>query len=311
MNPSKPPSLSVIIPVYNEALCLEELCERLYPVLKMIGGKFEVLFVDDGSTDGTMDLLLKLKQKHKPMKIVRFARNFGQHAAATAGMAECAGNVIITMDADLQNPPEEIPKLVVALQRGYDIAAGWRRQRVDSVLRTFPSFLVNRLISMLTRVNLHDYGCMLRAYKRGLIEQYLKCAESNSYITAVMSLLTRNIIEVEVRHEPRTKGKSKYHFFSLFSFVINILVGFSNVPLRIMNWAGILFSAGGAGLGICLLANRSYYGNNELMTRIILTVLLFLFGIQFLFLGFLGRYLSGIYTETRNRPRYVIDKIFD
>ncbi len=311
MPSSKHPFLSVIIPVYNEELCLEELCQRLYQVLKEIGKSFEVLFIDDGSSDGSLELLLQLKSKYRFMKIIRFSRNYGQHPAVTAGMAESRGGIIVTLDADLQNPPEEIPKLIEALQKGYDIAAGWRKQREDSIFRTLPSLVVNRLISRVTTVKLHDYGCMLRAYSRVLVERYLKCEERSSYITALMNLLSRNVIEVPVRHDSRQKGKSKYGFFSLFNFVMNITIGFSDYPIRLVSYAGFLFSTLGVGLGFYLFIYRLLYGSGggTGLTSFI-AVILVLFGIQFILLGLMSEYLARIYSEVQKRPRYIIDKIF-
>jgi undecaprenyl-phosphate 4-deoxy-4-formamido-L-arabinose transferase len=307
----KSPVLSVIIPVFNEKLCLEELCQRLYQVLKDMRLSYEVLFIDDGSTDGSLELLLNLKRKFKPMKIIRFARNYGQHPAVTAGMAESRGQVIVTLDADLQNPPEEIPKLVDALQQGYDIAAGWRKHREDSIFRTFPSIIVNRLISRVTTVKLHDYGCMLRAYSRVLVDRYLKCEERASYITALMNLLSRKVIEVPVRHDARTKGKSKYQFLSLVNFVLNIMIGFSDYPIRLVSYTGFLFSLLGIGLGIELIVYRLLHGTSEGsgLTSFV-AVMLVLFGFQFVLLGLIGEYLARIYSEVQKRPRYVVDKIF-
>lgn len=307
----KSPSLSIIIPVFNEEPCLEELCRRLFKVLKDMGNRFEVIFVDDGSRDGSLDLLVRLGRKYKPMKIIRFARNYGQHPAVTAGMAESKGDVIVTLDADLQNPPEEIPKLVEAVQKGYDIAAGWRQHREDSLLRTIPSRVVNRLISRVTTVKLHDYGCMLRAYSRTLIDRFLRCEERATYITALMNLLSRNVIEVPVRHDARTKGKSKYQFFSLLNFVLNIMIGFSDYPIRLVSWSGFLFSAVGLGLGLYLIAYRLLNGpgGGAGLTSFV-AVMLILFGIQFVLLGLMGEYLARIYSEVQKRPRYVVDKIY-
>lgn len=307
----KSPYLSVIIPVFNEELCLEELCGRLYKVLKSMGNPYEVIFVDDGSQDGSLTLLLELRKKNRNMKVIHFARNYGQHPAVTAGMAESKGDIIVTLDADLQNPPEEIPKLTEALEKGYDIAAGWREHREDSLFRTIPSRVVNRLISEVTTVKLHDYGCMLRAYNRVLVDRFLKCEERATYITALMNILSRNVIEVPVRHEPRTKGKSKYRFFSLLNFVLNIMIGFSDYPIRMMSWFGFLFSAVGVGLGLYLILYRLINGpgGGAGLTSFV-AVMLILFGIQFVLLGLMGEYLARIYSEVQKRPRYVVDKIY-
>lgn len=305
------PFLSVIIPVYNERLCLEELCERLFRMLKEMNKSYEVLFVDDGSRDGSLELLLTLQKKYKGMKIIQFARNYGQHPAVTAGMEESRGEVIVTLDADLQNPPEEIPKLVEALQQGYDIAAGWRKHREDSLFRTIPSRIVNRLISRVTTVKRHDYGCMLQAYNRTLIDRYLKCQERASYITALMNILSRKVIEVPVRHDARTQGKSKYQFFSLFNFVLNILIGFSDYPIRMVSYAGFLFSSVGLGLGLELIIYRFMNGpGNGSGLSSFVAVILVLFGIQFVLLGLMGEYLVRIYSEVQKRPRYIVDKIY-
>jgi undecaprenyl-phosphate 4-deoxy-4-formamido-L-arabinose transferase len=306
------PYLSVIIPVYNEEPCLAELCDRLYGVLRGLGRSFEVIFVDDGSRDGSLSLLLELQKSLTPMTVIHFARNFGQHPAVTAGMQQCRGEVVVTLDADLQNPPEEIPKLLAALEQGYDIAAGWRQQRHDSPLRTVPSRIVNHLISKVTSVKLHDNGCMLRAYSRVLIDRYLKCEERASYITALMNLLSRKVIEVPVRHDSRTKGASKYHFFSLIAFVLNIVIGFSDYPIRLVSYSGFLFSVLGVGLGTYLGVYRLIYGAalGSGLTSFI-AVILFMFGVQFVLLGLMGEYLSRIYSEVQKRPRYIVDSVFE
>lgn len=311
MPSSRHPFLSVIIPVYNEQLCLEELCQRLFLVLKDMKKTYEVLFVDDGSRDGSLELLLKLQKKHKSMKVIQFARNYGQHPAVTAGMAESLGEIVITLDSDLQNPPEEIPKLVAALQKGYDIAAGWRQHREDSLLRTIPSRMVNHLISRVTAVKRHDYGCMLQAYSRTLINRYLECQERASYITALMNVLSRKVIEIPVRHDPRTNGKSKYQFFSLLNFVLNILIGFLNYPIRMVTYSGFFFASLGLGLGFELMIYRILYGSgNGSGLSSFVAVILVLFGIQFILLGLIGEYLARIYSEVQKRPRYIIDKIY-
>jgi len=303
--------LSVVIPVYNERPCLEELCRRLYRVLRGMGRKFEVLFVDDGSSDGSLEFLVSQSKKYGSTKVISFARNYGQHPALTAGMAESKGTVIVTLDADLQNPPEEIPKLVEALEKGYDIASGWRTHREDSFLRTIPSRFANLLISRVTTVKLHDNGCALRAYSRVVVDRYLKCGERSSYITALMNLLSRKVVEVPVRHEPRVQGRSKYRFFSLLNFVLNITIGFSDYPVRFMSWLGWLFSGAGISLGGYLFMDRlrlGACGGSGLAPFI--AVLLVLFGIQFILLGLMGGYLARIYSEVQNRPRYVVDRVF-
>src|SRR6185503_15343354 len=179
------------------------------------------------------------------------------------------------------------------------------------IFRTLPSRVVNRLISRVTTVKLHDYGCMLRAYSRVLVERYLKYEERASYITALMNLLSRNVIEVPVRHEPRQKGKSKYDFFSLLNFVMNITIGFSDYPIRLVSYSGFVFSTVGVGLGVYLFIYRLLYGagGGSGLTSFI-AVMLFLFGVQFVLLGLLGEYLARIYFEVQKRPRYIVDKVY-
>jgi len=301
--------ISVIVPVYNERENLPELCERLHATLKGMRRSYETIFVDDGSRDGSLELLLQLRRKHRGMVVVELARNFGQHPAVTAGLEASRGKVIVTLDADLQNLPEDIPLLVRAIDEGNDIASGWRRQRHDSFLRTLPSRIVNRLISRMTRVKLHDYGCMLRAHSRPLIDRFLKYGERSTYITAFMNLLTRKVVEVPVRHASRKHGSSKYSFVALARYAVNLMIGFSEYPIQVVSLMGYLFSGVGLALGGWLLTYRIVHGTNISGLTSFVAIMLVLFGIQFILLGFMGEYLARIFGEVQKRPRYLVEKI--
>lgn len=304
-------SLSVVIPVYNEKENLRPLVERLTAVLRNRREKWEALLVDDGSNDGSFEEMLCLKKEISELRVIRLARNYGQHAAVLAGMERSQGNVVVTLDADLQNPPEEIPKLLEALQKsGMDIAAGWRKHRHDSWIRTLPSWMMNRLISRMTREPLHDYGCMLRAYRRKVVDWLLQCPEDSPYITVLTSFLTRRVIEVPIRHEPRGSGKSKYRFFSLFRFALSLILGFSHYPVLFMGTLGMSVVV----LGVFFLAGFSWFERSfspQAFLPLFSSVFLTLFGILFLLLSLLGEYLMRIYSEVQRRPRYIIDEIYD
>jgi undecaprenyl-phosphate 4-deoxy-4-formamido-L-arabinose transferase len=301
--------ISVIIPVYNEKDNLPELCERLHRTLKAMRRTHETIFVDDGSRDGSLPLLLQLRKRHRGMVVVELVKNFGQHPAVTAGMEVSRGRIVVTLDADLQNPPEDIPKLVAAIEQGADIASGWRQRRHDSLWRTLPSRIVNRLISRMTRVKLHDYGCMLRAYSRAVIDRYLDCGERSTYITAFMNLLARRVVEVPVNHAPRKHGSSKYSYLALIRYAVNLMIGFSAYPIQVASLIGYLFSAIGLALGGWLIVYRMLHGTNISGLTSFVAVMLVLFGIQFILLGFMGEYLARVYGEVQKRPRYLVEKV--
>ena len=212
LSPTSPePYISVIIPVYNEEENLRELGERLMRTLTAMGRTFEIILVDDGSSDRSWEILTELHDKYpQNLRALQFNRNFGQHQAIFAGFQAARGQVMVTLDADLQNPPEEIPRLVAKLEEGYDTVGGWRENRRDSIFRKLPSHLVNVVMSKVTGVHLRDYGCMLRAYRREVIDSINQCNESSSFIPALANLYSRKVAEIPVGHAERQRGQSKY-----------------------------------------------------------------------------------------------------
>jgi undecaprenyl-phosphate 4-deoxy-4-formamido-L-arabinose transferase len=305
--PSPEPYISVIIPVYNEEENLEELGERLVRTLKGVSRPFEVILVDDGSSDRSWELLTLLNRKYPQyIRAIQFHRNFGQHQAVFAGLAAARGEIMVTLDGDLQNPPEEIPKLVAKIEEGYDAVGGWRENRRDSRLRRLPSWLVNRVMSWVTGVRLKDYGCMLRAYRREVVDSLNRCNESSSFIPALANLYARRVAEIPVSHAERQRGQSKYNLFKLIRLNFDLMTGFSNFPIHAVGLLGIAIAVLGLGFGLLLFIRRLFVGP-EVEGVFTLFAILFVFvGLNTLGLALIGEYVGRIYREVRGRPRYVI-----
>jgi undecaprenyl-phosphate 4-deoxy-4-formamido-L-arabinose transferase len=306
---SPPPEISVVIPVYNEEDNLRELSERLLGTLTGMGRAFEVIFVDDGSTDKSWQLLTDLNREHPQyIRALQFHRNFGQHQAIFAGFQAARGQVMVTLDADLQNPPEEIPRLVTKLEEGYDTVGGWRENRRDSLFRRLPSHLVNYLMSRVTGVKLRDYGCMLRAYRREVIDSINQCQESSSFIPALANLFSRKVAEIPVGHAERERGQSKYSLFKLLRLNFDLMTGFSNLPIHLVGFLGVAIALLGLLFGVYLFIRRIFVGP-EVEGVFTLFAILFVFvGLNTLGLALIGAYVGRIYREVRQRPRFVIRK---
>ena len=304
---SPEPYISVIIPVYNEEENLRELGERLMGVLTDMGRPFEIILVDDGSTDRSWDILTELHDQYpQVLRALQFNRNFGQHQAIFAGFQAARGQVMITLDADLQNPHEEIPRLVAKLEEGYDTVGGWRENRRDSLFRRLPSHLVNVVMSKVTGVRLRDYGCMLRAYRREVIDSINQCHESSSFIPALANLYSRRVAEIPVRHAERERGKSKYGLIKLLRLNFDLMTGFSNFPIHVIGFTGVAIAFLGLLFGVFLLLRRLFVGP-EVGGLFTLFAILFVFvGLNTLGLALIGEYVGRIYREVRGRPRYVI-----
>ncbi|MCG3210495.1 MAG: Undecaprenyl-phosphate 4-deoxy-4-formamido-L-arabinose transferase [Anaerolineae bacterium] len=308
----QPPKLaySVVIPLFNDGEILPALHQRVSAVMASLRQPYEIVYVDDGSRDNTFVALSKLHQTDPDhVKAVRLLRNFGQHPAVTAGFEQTTGQTIITLDSDLQNPPEEIPKLLAKLSEGYDVVVGWRQIRQDSVLRTWPSKFINWLISRSTGVKLHDYGSMLRVYRREIVQLLNQTQESAKFITALTSWLGANIIEVPVRHETAADGQSRYRLRRLFRMTIDLATGYSLVPIQLVTGLGLAMSIIGVSAGLFLLAYRIIFGVNVTGLSSFIALLLVLFGIQLAGLGIIGEYIGRIYIEVRSRPYYLIRTI--
>ena len=252
--PSPDPYISVIIPVYNEAENLRELGERLMQTLSGMDRPFEIILVDDGSGDRSWEILTELHAKYpENLRALQFNRNFGQHQAIFAGFQAARGQVMITLDADLQNPPEEIPRLVAKIEEGYDTVGGWRENRRDSLFRKLPSQLMNVVMSRVTGVKLRDYGCMLRAYRREVIDCINQCHESSSFIPALANLFSRRVAEIPVGHAERERGQSKYGLIKLLRLNFDLVTGFSNLPIHAVGFTGVAIAFLGLLFGFFLI----------------------------------------------------------
>jgi len=308
------PYLSVVIPVFNEEDNIERLWERLSKVLRESYDSkgWEVVMTDDGSRDGSLAMLLEIAAAEPCVKVVEFSRNYGQHAAIFAAFAQSAGRVVVTMDADLQNPPEEIPKLTAKMDEGFDVVGGWRqgRRENDGLFRAMPSRMVNAMTRRTTGVRLHDYGCMLRAYGRDVVDAMLGCRERSSFIPALANIFARRVAEIPVAHAERAAGKSKYGLWRLVNLQFDLLTSFSLLPLQMLSVLGVTIAALGFLLFVGLMAYR--FANPEGTVEGVFTlfaILFFFIGCQFVAFGLLGEYIGRIYAEVRDRPRYMIKRV--
>jgi undecaprenyl-phosphate 4-deoxy-4-formamido-L-arabinose transferase len=305
--PAPAPEISVVIPVFNEAENLRELGERLIRTLTAMDRPFEIIFVDDGSTDGSWEMLSDLNGRYpQNIRALQFHRNFGQHQAIFAGFQAARGKVMVTLDADLQNPPEEIPRLVAKIDEGYDTVGGWRQNRQDSIFRRLPSQLVNTVMSRVTGVKLRDYGCMLRAYRRSVVDSINRCQESSSFIPALANLFSQRVVEIPVGHAERERGTSKYGLFKLLRLNFDLMTGFSNLPIHLVGFMGVAIALLGLFFGLMLIIRRIFVGP-EVEGVFTLFAILFVFvGLNTLGLALIGEYVGRIYREVRGRPRFVI-----
>jgi glycosyltransferase involved in cell wall biosynthesis len=309
----KPVDVSVVVPLYNEQESLGQLYSELRGALDELEVSYEIILVNDGSNDQTLHLLKELAKKDKRVRVISFARNFGQTAAISAGFHHAEGGVIVTLDGDLQNPPADIGKLLKKMQEGYDVVSGWRKKRRDPLLsRRIPSIIANRLISKITGVKLHDYGCTLKAYKRGVVKNIQLYGEMHRFIPALTSWLGAKVAEVEVSHFPRRYGKSKYNLNRTFRVILDLinvkfLITYSTRPIQFFGKIGLMALGGGvlATVGLIWMKvseNVDMTGNPLLY----LTILLVLVGVQFITLGLLGEINIRIYHEIQQKPTYVI-----
>lgn len=303
--------LSMVIPLYNEAISVEKLHERLINTLESMGKSYEVIYVDDGSSDGTTGLLRRLQLKDPSVRVIVFNRNYGQHAAVVAGFERATGEVIVTLDGDLQNPPEEIPKLLAKIKEGYDVVGGWREGRQDSLIRRGLSYMINQVTSMIVGVKMKDYGCMLRAYRREVVERICQCQEISSFIPVLANSFAGSVAEIAVAHSPRRSGHSKYTLFRLLRLNFDLLTGFSLLPIQVVGFAGIVISFLGLGFALFLGVRRLLVGPEVEGVFTLFAILFFFVGLQILALGLIGEYIGRIYMEVRRRPRYVVKEIWE
>jgi len=307
----KPPALSVVIPVYNESASLDELIQRCLAACRTLNQSFELILVDDGSRDDSARIIREAAGRTAEIIGVILNRNYGQHAAVMAGLAQSRGEIVVTLDADLQNPPEEIPNLVKEMNRGFDVVGSVRQHRQDSMFRRFASSMINRAVRRATGVMMNDYGCMLRAYRRPIINAMLQCREHSTFIPVLANSFARTTSEIPVSHAARSQGESKYSLFKLVSLQFDLLTSMSTFPLRLLSLTGCVVAAGGMAFGLFLLVMRLIYGAAWAVDGIftLFSPLFILIGAQFIAMGLLGEYIGRIYQDVRNRPRYFVEKV--
>lgn len=306
------PFLSVVIPVYNEEAVLPRLFERLYPALEALRTPYEVVFVDDGSRDASPQLL-RQQYDARPLetRVVMLATNAGQHMAILAGFAHAKGTRLVTLDADLQNPPEEIGKLLAEMDRGHDYVGGIRYDRHDSWFRTHASRAVNWIRERTTRVHLTDHGCMLRAYDRRVVDAILKSGERRTFIPALAYNCSRNPAEVRVEHDDRAGGESKYSLLKLVQLNFDLMTGFSVAPLRLFSVFGMAVAAVSGVLVAYLVARRLIIGPEAEGLFTLFAIAFLLIGIALFGIGLLGEYVGRIYEQVRERPQYLVHEVLE
>jgi undecaprenyl-phosphate 4-deoxy-4-formamido-L-arabinose transferase len=305
------PMISIVIPVFNEEKNLHALMERLRPIMKGMKRPYEIILVDDGSVDRSLEILKEFARE-PDVRVVELTRNYGQHAAILAGFSIVRGQIVITMDADLQNPPEEIPRLVHVMEEGsYDVVGSIRKGRQDSLFRILPSKVINMVARKITGVAMRDWGCMLRAYRRPVVERMINCHEHSTFIPALATFFGKRVTEIEVAHEERFGGKSNYPLRKLINLQFDLVASFSELPMKLLMYGGIAMALAGICFGTFLAVARLVYGALWAAQGVFtLFAILFVFvGMQFFALGVIGEYIGRIYKEVRKRPEYVIERI--
>jgi undecaprenyl-phosphate 4-deoxy-4-formamido-L-arabinose transferase len=306
------PKLSVIIPVYNEETGLLLLFNRLYAALDALGRPYEVIFVDDGSKDRSVAMLRgQFERRPQTTRVIILARNAGQHMAILAGFAHARGEYVITLDADLQNPPEEIGKLVTAMDEGADYVGTVRVRRQDVYWRRAASRMMNHLRERTTQIRITDQGCMLRGYHRSIVDAINRCVEVSTFVPALGYTFARNPVEIEVAHAERTVGQSKYSVYRLVRLNFDLMTGFSVVPLQFFSMAGIVIALISL-VGVVLLAiRRLVVGAEAEGVFTLFTIAFFLIGVELIGLGVVGEYVGRIYEQVRQRPRYTVAAVLE
>lgn len=301
------PYLSIVIPVYNESGNLETLFSRMTQVMDQYGKSYELILVNDGSKDGSDAMLNDLHAKRPDViRVVHFNGNFGQHMAIMAGFQRVRGDVIITLDADLQNPPEEIPKLVDAIEKGHDYVGSIRKKRQDTWFRRHASRLNNAIRSRITGIVMTDQGCMLRAYKRHIIDAVVESNESSVYIPALAYSYASHPTEVEVEHSERNAGESKYNLYKLLRLNFDLMTGFSLAPLQAFTVFGMVVSLCSTLFFIYLMVRRFIVGPEAEGMFTLFAILYFLVGVGLMGLGIVGEYVGRVYKEVRQRPLFIV-----
>jgi undecaprenyl-phosphate 4-deoxy-4-formamido-L-arabinose transferase len=306
------PDVSVVIPVYNEEPGLRALFARLYPALDALRLSYEVIFVDDGSVDRSADLLREqFVQRPEVTRVILLNGNFGQHLAIMSAFERARGRRIVTLDADLQNPPEDIARLLAKMDEGYDYVGSVRRQRQDRFFRRVASRLTNGIRERITRIRMTDQGCMLRAYSRDIIDAINSCREANTFIPALAYSFARRPVEIEVGHEERHAGESKYSLYKLIRLNFDLVTGFSAVPLQLFSFSGIIISLLSIAFVIFLFIRRLLVGPEAEGVFSLFGIAFFLIGITLFGIGLLGEYVLRIYEQVRHRPRFFVLEVLE
>ena len=304
--------VSVVIPVYNEEESLPELLRRTTAACDQLATPYEIVLVDDGSRDRSFALMSEAANLPGSRVVaVMLNRNYGQHSAVMAGFQVAQGDLVITLDADLQNPPEEIPNLVNKAAEGYDVVGTIRVNRQDSAFRKVASRFINRMVKRATGQQMTDYGCMLRAYRRSIIDAMLQCQERSTFIPILANSFARTTFELPVKHAEREHGVSKYDLLKLINLMFDLVTSMTTAPLRLLSFVGGLIAAFGFALALLLLVLRFALGASWAAEGVFtLFAMLFVFiGAQFIGMGLLGEYIGRIYTDVRARPRFFIQEI--
>jgi undecaprenyl-phosphate 4-deoxy-4-formamido-L-arabinose transferase len=308
------PEITVVIPVYNEEASLAALYERLYPALDALQRSYEIIFVNDGSRDRSAAMLREQFERRPDVtRVVLFAANFGQHRAILAGFAYARGRYLITLDADLQNPPEELPRLIAEFDAGHDYVGTIRRQRQDVAWRRWASRFINMLRERTTHIRISDHGCMFRGYARSIVDAINQCSENNTFVPALAYTFASSPTEIDVRHEDRSAGESKYSMYQLVKLNFDLMTGFSIVPMQLFSAFGFAVSALSVLFGAALVVRRLVYGPDPAEQGLftLFAIAFLLIGVTLFGLGLLGEYVGRIYEEVRRRPRYIVGAVLE
>ncbi len=305
MLPVEPPFLSIVVPIYNEKPTLDELFTRLLATLQDYGKTFEIIVVDDGSSDGSLEVLRDWNKRDSAIRLVVLSRNFGQSPALYAGFSRARGQLVAMIDGDLQNYPEDIPRLFDTLEEGYDMVSGWRSARKDSLFRTLASRILNRYVARTTRVPLHDYGCALKAFRRELVDHMLTLSHRCRYLPVDAAALGGKVAEIEVRHDERSHGESKYNLVKLIRTAFDLVTGISAAPLQFIGVMGWIFAAFGFSMSLWVAYVRITMGDFNAMGTVV-AIFFFLSGCQLVATGLMCEYIGRIYVEVQGKPYYVV-----
>lgn len=301
------PEISVVVPVFNEEATLHALYDAVAGALA--GESWELVLVNDGSRDGSREILHELAAEHREVVAVELARNFGQHPAVLAGFSIARGRYVVTLDADLQNPPSEIPRIVAELRSGHDVVGSVRENRQDPWLRKQVSALVNTVTTVSMGVGMSDYGCMLRGYSRDVTDEIIELAEQSAFIPALAMMIARDPIEIQVAHDERGQGASKYSPLKLMRLGFDLITGFSLLPIQMVSLTGVIIAILGVGFAGFLMVRRLIVGPESEGVFTLFAILFAFVGVLLLAVGLVGEYVGRIYAEVRRRPVYRIREV--